>query len=107
MVILNQASQELYRREADEVYPSLTTLWGHCRSRKENSRDLWISPETLQVRPGTEHRLSVDAGVDGELQLNDRNYSAAVMNAGRVGVFSKADWIPSRMWRLFLRSVET
>jgi hypothetical protein len=36
-----------------------------------------------------------------------RNYSAAVINAGRMGVFSKADWIPSRMWRLFLRSVET
>jgi len=82
MVILNQASQELYRREADEVYPSLTALWGHCRSRKENSRDLWISPETLQVRPGAEHRLSVDAGVDGELQLNDWSFGQLCRLAG-------------------------
>ncbi len=56
-----------------------------------------------------EAKTSVQYGsrIKSLLVYLNRNYSAAVIIAGRRGVFSKADWIPSRMWSLFLRSVET
>jgi len=35
------------------------------------------------------------------------NYSAANIHAGRFGDWWKADWMPFRIFRSFLRSVET
>ena len=41
------------------------------------------------------------------LANNSSNYSATLIIGGRMGDFSKADWIPSRIFRSFLRNVET
>lgn len=81
MANLTQASQELFRRSADERFPTLVALWEDCHRRREESRELWQPSQTLRPRsyPGT---LTLGLEEDREVFLNDWSFSQLCRLAG-------------------------
>lgn len=51
MTNLKRAHKELFKRSADECFPTLEALTQHCQREKELSLDRWHAPGRLEVRP--------------------------------------------------------
>lgn len=74
MANLKRAHEELFRREPDEQFPDLPALIDHCSRDKEQSRDRWQLPQTLEpcVEDGA---LRLKVGTDGAFLMNDWSFS--------------------------------
>lgn len=71
---LTRASRELFRRAADEAFPSMAALADYCRAKKENSTDRWLPPAALRAVPIMDE-LILSAG-DGEpVRMNDWSFT--------------------------------
>jgi len=46
---LTRASRELFRRQDDERYEDLQSLWQYCQTKKERSQDLWRPPREIRT----------------------------------------------------------
>ena len=74
MQTLTRANRELFRRGADESYPSLTALWDHCYKVREQSTDHWYPPQSVHPKvEGTELMLAL--GGDQPFRFNDWSFS--------------------------------
>ena len=72
MAMLTKAHEELFKRSPDECFESFEALYSHCRSHRENSRDLWVPPKNVLLT----HDMTVCMNGDGsELSLNDWSFS--------------------------------
>src|SRR5262249_33809778 len=82
MANLTRASNELFRRNPDEFFPSLQALWEHCHAAKERSTDRWRPPSTL--RPFDDGgRLALDIGDGNEpFYPNDWSFTQLCRLAG-------------------------
>jgi hypothetical protein len=72
---LTRASGELFRRAADERFPTLDALLAHCEREKGESADTWVSPMMLNPEPTGDGRLGLQAGTDQSYLLNDWSFS--------------------------------
>jgi len=79
---LTRASQQLFRRMPDECYPSLSVLVQHCRWQKEQSHELWQSPQALGTLPVDTNRLMLTAGDGHRLEMTDWSFSQLCRLAG-------------------------
>jgi hypothetical protein len=79
---LTRAHDELFRRTADETFPTLQALWEHTHAEKERSTDRWRPPQTLRpVADG--NRLVLDLGEGNEpFSLNDWSFTQLCGQAG-------------------------
>jgi len=68
---LTRAHQELYRRQEDERFETLTALRDHCRSRKRQSVDHWCPPRDLKPCAIDGDQFSLGIGSDGAFLMND------------------------------------
>ena len=71
---LTRASNELFRRQPDERFASLTELWQHCQAEKEQSVERWHPPGELLSQPN-EDRLTLATPGDGAFEMNDWSFS--------------------------------
>jgi hypothetical protein len=74
MATLTHANRELYRREPDEIFGSLSDLHEHCRQERQYSTDLWQMPHTLQPQIH-EGELLVPLEKGGHAALSDWSFS--------------------------------
>jgi hypothetical protein len=79
---LTRASEQLFRRTPDECYPSLAVLLQHCRWQKEESLELWQSPQVLGTKPVDTGRLMLAAGDDQRFEMTDWSFSQLCRLAG-------------------------
>ena len=79
---LTKASQELFKRQPDECFESLTALWEHCRRQKEACVDRWVPPRSIQTNPVDAGRLTLAAGDDGAFAMNDWSFGQLCRLAG-------------------------
>jgi hypothetical protein len=81
MANLMRAHNELFRRGADECFPSLSALLGFCQSERERSTDRWRPPSSLSaIGNGT---LALDLGEGGApYKLNDWSFTQLCGFAG-------------------------
>jgi len=71
---LTDASRELFKRQPDECFPSLTALWEHCQRQKEACVDRWVAPRSIRTNPQDAGRLLLAAGDDGAFEMNDWSF---------------------------------
>src|SRR4051812_11748934 len=81
MANLTRAHNELFRRQPDERFATLTDLSNYCREQKRASADRWKPLQELQVKP-TADSLQLCAGNDGAYALNDWSFSQLCGLAG-------------------------
>lgn len=79
---LNHAHRELFRRQPDECFRSLSSLWQHCHEQKQQSAELWHSPDKLWMSPEGIDRLQLTADVDSGFQLTDWSFGQLCRLAG-------------------------
>ena len=79
---LTRASRELFRRNPDECFDSLTTLSNYCREKQQGSDDIWRPPCDLIPYPFGDGRLGVRLGSDGASLMNDWSFSQLARLAG-------------------------
>ena len=79
---LTNAHRELFRRQPDECFGSLPALWQRCHEQKEQSVELWHSPDKLWMKPEDIDRLRLTAGDDGAYQLTDWSFGQICRLAG-------------------------
>ena len=72
---LTRASNELFRREPDERFPSLTSLMDHCRQQRDESRELWWQPDKLTTRAVDVLDLKLAGGDGAELKMTEWSFS--------------------------------
>ncbi|MBI1826060.1 MAG: DUF932 domain-containing protein [Planctomycetes bacterium] len=78
---LTHAHNELFRRGADESFPSLLALWDHCQKRRESSIDHWHPPQSL--RPSVqEGRFTLAFNGDRPFEMNDWSFAQLCRLAG-------------------------
>jgi len=78
---LTHAHNELFRRGADESFPSLTALWDHCQRQREQSIDHWHPPQSL--RPCVQdHRFTLAFDGDRPFEMNDWSFAQLCRLAG-------------------------
>ena len=82
MAHLTKSSQQLFRRPADERYPSLAELHAFCQRQKEASVDHWEQPQRIATRPGGTDRLMLGVGSDGAFEMTDWSFSQLCKLAG-------------------------
>ena len=82
MTKLTRASRELFRRTPDETYPTLQALVDHCRQRRDQSQDHWLSPTGLWTRPMGSECLLLTGGEDQVFQMNDWSFGQLCRLAG-------------------------
>jgi len=80
MTNLTRASQELFRRQPDERYDSLQTLYDFCREQKRDSMDRWQAPSSIAVSGAD--KLLCNIGTDGAFLMNDWSFSQLCRMAG-------------------------
>lgn len=78
---LTHANRELFTRNPDETFDSVSSLWQHCQRQKDNSTERWHPPEATKVAPSG-GRLKLALGGDGEFDLNDWSFSQMCRFAG-------------------------
>ena len=78
---LTQASRELFRRSADEVFEGLDGLTAKCREDKERSTDRWHAPAEIKPAP-LGGRLDLVMGAGDAYRLNDWSFSQLCKLAG-------------------------
>ena len=71
MTNLTRAHNELFRRNPDEQFTSLSDLWQHCQHEKDNSADRWELPQELV--PTSDMTLCI--GDDPDFRLNDWSFT--------------------------------
>lgn len=71
MATLSRAHQELFRRKPDECYESFDTLYAKCRRDREESEDLWVRPDEIDIT----ERMSLQLEELSEFELNDWSFS--------------------------------
>jgi len=76
---LTRASQELFRRQDDERYEDLPSLWQYCHEKKNGSQDLWHPPREIATTANGSLMLSA-AGQP--LRMNDWSFSQLCRLAG-------------------------
>ncbi len=71
---LTRASDELFKRSPDEVFPDLKTLYHHCHEQKRNATERWHAPS--DIRPIL-HEFSpvLNLGEDGDHTLNNWSFT--------------------------------
>ena len=74
MTSLKKAHQELFRRAADECFPSLEDLMSHCRAQRDASNELWHPPNVLMPQIG-QSGLGLHMAGDGTAALNHWSFS--------------------------------
>jgi len=79
---LTDASRELFKRQPDECFPSLTALWEHCQRQKEACVDRWVAPRSIRTNPHDAGRLLLAAGDDGAFEMNDWSFGQLCRLAG-------------------------
>ena len=79
---LTKASRELFKRQPDECFPSLTALSEHCQRQKEACVDRWVPPRSIQTNPVDTGRLMMAAGDDGAFEMNDWSFGQLCRLAG-------------------------
>lgn len=78
--VLTRGNRELFRRTADDSFPSLDALWQHCHNQKSESQDLWERPESLApVVTGSKLELGVG---DSSFRLNSWSFTQLCQLAG-------------------------
>ena len=82
MVHLTKASQELFRREPDEMFSSIDSLVEHCRNQRETSVDQWLPPATLSTKPVRTDQLVLSDGDDTSYIMNDWSFGQLCRLAG-------------------------
>lgn len=79
---LTRASRELFRRQDDERYEDLQSLWQYCQDKKEGSQDLWRQPQEIgAVANGA---LKLRAGTD-TFSMNHWSFAQLCRLAGVAG----------------------
>lgn len=68
---LTQASQELFRRQDDERYEDLQSLWQYCQDKKERCLDLWHAPR--EITTTANGGLTLQVGADS-FSMNDWSF---------------------------------
>jgi hypothetical protein len=101
---LVRASQELFRRNADERFESLSALSDYCRRKKEASQDRWRPPADLEVQPGGNEGLLLKAGTDGAFLMNDWSFGQLCRLAG-VGKETVNRLSPQTAQRVFVETL--
>ncbi len=78
---LTRASHELFRRSPDESFESLSALSDYCRTKREQSVDVWHAPTQVvpEILDGT---LGLRLGSDGAFLMNDWSFSQLCKCAG-------------------------
>jgi len=71
---LMKASQELFRRDPDETFPSLSALAVHCSEERDAAEENWHQPQELWARAVGTERLMLAHGTDGAYQMNDWSF---------------------------------
>jgi hypothetical protein len=79
---LKQASQELFRRSPDEIFPDLQSLHTHTIAEKQRSRDRWIEPTALRPRLVDGSRLALQVSHNEQAVLNDWSFTQLCTHAG-------------------------
>jgi len=74
MADLTRAHQELFRRDPDEQYASLSELLQHCSQERAISKDCWSLPQALSP-VAADGSLTVKLGDDGAALLNNWSFS--------------------------------
>jgi len=74
MTDLTRASKELFRRNPDERFETLRSLWEHCHQQREDSTDRWHSPDTIGMQ-AADRSIRLAAGTDGAFLMNDWSFS--------------------------------
>ena len=82
MVHLTKASQELFRREPDEIFSSIDSLVEHCRDQRETSVDQWLPPATLSTKPVRTDQIVLSNGDDTSYFMNDWSFGQLCRLAG-------------------------
>jgi hypothetical protein len=81
MTTLTRASNELFRRDIDERFPSVKALFKHCQEQKEKAVEKWHSPG--EIRPVLSNSVPLmTLGDDGDHCLNDWSFSQLCQIAG-------------------------
>jgi len=81
MSVLTRASEELFRRGADERFESLEALVAHCRAEKRLSEDRWHLPQKVTAK-ALDGIVGLALGDDGDFRLNDWSFSQLCKLAG-------------------------
>jgi len=81
MTNLTRANRELFRRTADECFPSLQALWEHTHKRKEESLDHWHPPQSLHPSVD-DNGLTLAFGGEYPFRLNKWSFSQLCRLAG-------------------------
>ncbi len=76
---LTRASQELFKRQDDERYDDLQSLWHYCQEKKEASQDLWHPPREIATAANGRLVLSADGT---PLAMNEWSFSQLCRLAG-------------------------
>lgn len=76
MANLDKASRELFRRQPDECFPSIPSLWQHCYRQKERSQEAWLPPTSLTPNSVDDSAVLTFAqgGKETPLRLNDWSF---------------------------------
>ena len=75
MANLKMASRELFRRQPDESFQDLRSLWEHCHRQKEQSQELWRPPASVTATTLCNSALlQVQVGTGEQLRLNDWSF---------------------------------
>jgi hypothetical protein len=78
-MLLTRASKQLFAREPDERYESLTDLWNYCRKKKEDAVDRWHPPQNLKTVGNGDLKLAMDGEA---FFMNDWSFSQLCRLAG-------------------------
>ena len=95
---LTDASRELFKRQPDECFPSLTSLREHCRRQKEACVDRWVPPRSIQTNPVAAvvvGRLTLAAGDDGAFEMNDWSFGQLCLLRNRCLRANNTPSVPS------------
>lgn len=77
---LKRAHDELFRRDPDERFSSLSDLSNFCRQRRAESQDRWIAPSQLHTH--STGKLLLEAGAESHLEMNDWSFGQLCKLAG-------------------------
>ena len=103
---LTDASRELFKRQPDECFPSLTALWEHCQRQKEACVDRWVAPRSIRTNPHDAGRLLLAAGDDGAFEMNDWSFGQLCRLAG-VAKETVNRLVPDTAARVFAETLPT
>lgn len=81
MATLKNASDELFKRSADERFDSLEHLVRHCRDEMQSSQDRWHLPQKVRLC-AVDNVVGLALGDEGQYRLNDWSFTQLCKLAG-------------------------